>query len=283
MSTFHFGLLCLLLFVSLTILKGFEVDTGLDGTVQFQDSVGKSVRLYNDYTDHSLSVYWKSPEGDNAYILDIRPSSSEVVNTYIGHEFVAEADDSSPVVPKVIRIMNGISEYHFGSTSKRPASKPVPSAQNVHPAVKFMNQKAYNAMAKFRCLAEAIDIWFDDGNTGLYQGSLTVGKEMTLNSYEGHVFFFTRKNDKNHVLARHHITNKQVLYLIEDPDYQTPQEYLDLTNREAQFMAEYYNRTGLHWRHYYGPEGPRGPPVLPMWPGDYVGQKHHVHSNHGFW
>jgi hypothetical protein len=43
---------------------------------------------------------------------------------------------------------------------------------------------------------------YDDGNDGVYQGSLTFGKESTTNTYEGHVFFFTEPGDKSKELAR---------------------------------------------------------------------------------
>ena len=40
---------------------------------------------------------------------------------------------------------------------------------------------------------------------------------------------------------------------------------------------------GNLWRHYYGKDGPRPPPVLHMWAADKIGQKHQVESSEGFW
>ena len=68
-----------------------------------------------------------------------------------------------------------------------------PSNIKIHPAVKFLNQVSTSTSAKFKCLAPAIDMWYDDGKDGSFQGTLTVGKESTINTYEGHVFFFTEK------------------------------------------------------------------------------------------
>lgn len=48
-------------------------------------------------------------------------------------------------------------------------------------------------------------------------------------------------------------------------------------------MNAYYNRTGIHWRHYYDANGPRPPPRLYMWSADYEGQVHSVVSNQGYW
>ena len=43
---------------------------------------------------------------------------------------------------------------------------------------------------------------YDDGSEGVYQGTLTMGKETTTNTYEGHVFYFTEPGDKSKELAR---------------------------------------------------------------------------------
>ena len=41
--------------------------------------------------------------------------------------------------------------------------------------------------------------------------------------------------------------------------------------------------TGIDWKHYYGVNGPRSPPVLYMHKADNIGQVHHVESKEGFW
>ena len=41
-------------------------------------------------------------------------------------------------------------------------------------------------------------------------------------------------------------------------------------------MDDYYNSTGLIWQHYYGPDGPRGPPTMYMWPAKKVSDVHVV-------
>lgn len=40
---------------------------------------------------------------------------------------------------------------------------------------------------------------------------------------------------------------------------------------------------GIAWRHYYGPNGPRPPPVLHMWAADAIGDTHKIISTEGFW
>lgn len=74
----------------------------------------------------------------------------------------------------------------------------------------------------------------------------------------------------------------QVLYIVPDPDNKTPKDLLERSIREQKFMQDYYNRTGVHWRHFYGPHGPRPPPVLYMWPAKEIGEVHKVVSAEGY-
>ena len=75
-----------------------------------------------------------------------------------------------------------------------------------------------------------------------------------------------------------------MLYLIEDDEqHKAPQYILDATQAEIQFMRAYRNKTGIHWRHYYGKNGPRPPPVLYMWNASDVGAVHKVESDQGHW
>ena len=75
----------------------------------------------------------------------------------------------------------------------------------------------------------------------------------------------------------------QVLYLIEDPQNPAPASLRDATYAEFNFMVEYLQRTGMQWRHYYGPAGPRPPPSQYMWPAAHIGQVHSVSSTEGYW
>ena len=74
-----------------------------------------------------------------------------------------------------------------------------------------------------------------------------------------------------------------MLYVIRDKNYPVSQDIIDYTAAEEAYMADYLNRTGLHWRSFYGRNGPRAPPILHMWPAETVGQVHTVNSSHGKW
>ncbi len=75
----------------------------------------------------------------------------------------------------------------------------------------------------------------------------------------------------------------QVLYVIEDPSLTPPRDVALYTRKEVEFNQKYLLEKGIPWRHYYGPDGPRPPPVLFMWPAKRIGDVHAVTSSHGFW
>ncbi len=102
------------------------------------------------------------------------------------------------------------SVYGFGPISTRVNS----SNKTKHPLVKFMNTPTTATSAKFRNLIPTtIDIWYEDGRGGSFQGTLDLGKEYTINTYEGHVFFFTEKGHKDKELARFTIDHNLVSVL----------------------------------------------------------------------
>jgi hypothetical protein len=74
-----------------------------------------------------------------------------------------------------------------------------------------------------------------------------------------------------------------VLYLVEDPNNPPPEPLRRSAHAEVDFNAAYFNRTGLLWRHYFGPSGPRPPPSMFMWPASEIGQTHTVTLRDGYW
>jgi len=286
---------------------------------QQQQSPERSVTFANLYSNQSLSLYWVS----NAKALDagqdtkmqgvfmgqIERGSSVVINTFTGHSFYAtpvtastssseegedeeggtavSADAAAAVTPGRLFITEFRFDYHFGPKTKDSLFVSEESFYarpgGMHPAMKLLYQKSQAMSAKFRSLAPAVDMWYDDGGDGTFQGSLTLGKETTTNTYEGHVFYFTEKDNKKNVLARFTMDKTRVLYLIKDEAHPPSDDLLARTAAEEHYMEEYFNRTGLQWRHFFGPDGPRGPPTLFMWPAKKIGQIHKVKSTHDHW
>jgi prolyl 4-hydroxylase len=172
------------------------------------------------------------------------------------------------------------------STAEAASSRTFVKKSRRHPSVRDIpGPRTTATSAKFRSLSSRpIQIWYDNGTPEMsFQGELISGQETTTNAYQGHVFFFTEKANKKNVLAKHTISADQVLYLVKDPKHPADRLILEKTEREEKFMADYLNRTGRHWRHHYGLDGPRPPPVLHMWPAQEVGQVHRATSRNGYW
>jgi len=154
-----------------------------------------------------------------------------------------------------------------------------------HPHIKILNHRVRATSAKFRSLSSRnLDVWYDNGTPeGTEQAKLTPGMMTATSAYEGNSFFVTVQGNKSHVLNRFTITKERVLYPIYDPEFPADEDTLEHNRREEEFGDEYLRRTGRAWRHYYGPDGPRPPPILFMWPADNVGDVHRVTSNQTYW
>lgn len=157
-----------------------------------------------------------------------------------------------------------------------------------HPqVVKFKGQKSHSVAAKFRSLSKRnLAIYWDDGADGVYQGLLKSGQTTQSNSYEGHRFFFTDQHDKNNVIGMVTIDKDKILNVIRDEEQPLDANHPVMTHtiKEEEYDKEYMAKNdGLRWRHYFGPNGPRPPPTLNMWPADHIGNIHEVNSSNGYW
>ena len=164
----------------------------------------------------------------------------------------------------------------------------------LHPRVRSLNKRSTSVGAKFKSLYhKPLNIWYEDGRGGIEQGLLGPGKETTTNTYEGHVFYFTENalfgGKKGKEVARFTISQKP-LYIVEGPPEDRekirqalPPGVAKLADKEKKFNEQYKKNTGIDWKHYYGPNGPRAPPVLYMHAADYIGQTHTVTSSEGYW
>lgn len=133
--------------------------------------------------------------------------------------------------------------------------------------------------AKFRNFRRAaLDMYWDDSRGGTYSGQVPGLGRTATNTYVGHSFFF---KDKGKEVARFKMGGTN-LYIIEpeawDEETRRSQAYRDALDERA-FMEKYERESGLPWLSYY----PRDPPVLNVWPADYVGQTHVVYSEHGYY
>jgi hypothetical protein len=156
-----------------------------------------------------------------------------------------------------------------------------------HPyVIPIPGQRTTACAAKFRSLSSRImNMWWEDGKGGLFQGTLQPGQESTINTYEGHVFFFTDSKIKEDIISRILITKDMTLYAIEDERFPVAnRDVLEQTRAEMEFNKKYVKENnGVQWRHYYGPHGPRPPPTLYMLPAQQVGQQHAVTTPYNHW
>jgi prolyl 4-hydroxylase len=247
-----------------------------------------SVTFTNTLEDDTLNLYWVGDNGENVLIADIPPASSVDVTTYASHLFTAKPTLSQATIsPPMVTIKPTQLEYSFANAdSSKGGSLPAGFApQTEKPFYRLLNTPSTSASAKFRNIIPAkVDVYFDDGKDGIPQGTLELGMEYTVNSYAGHVFFFTEHKQKHKVLARHTVDPKRVLYIIEDKKRPPPLHMREHIQREEAFMSEYLAKTGREWRHYFSPEGkPRDPPTQFMWPADFEGQQHVVETTEAYW
>lgn len=289
----------------------------LDGDNDYVSYDTVAVEVKNNFVNQHLDIYWVSnTEDEDVLILSLDPLEEKLMNSFVGHKFYAYADAGVIVKPDEITITKGVTSYNFGEAGQEYTSQPIEQStdhvnikkyatnsnrhvhENIegvvefnvrnetrrHPKIKLLNHKTTAMSAKFRCLVpNGIDYYYDDGNDGAFQGVLTLGRETTTNTYEGHVFYFTQKGNKNNIIARFKMIKNQYFYVISDKNNPPPREHQELVNKELKFMEEYYESTGMLWRHYYGPNGPRAPPTLYQWPANNVGQVHQIYSNNGYW
>ena len=295
-----FCLICLLC----RLLAAEEVDVGLDGQ-PLKSTVEKSVEFVSFY-DGVMDLYWTgSTDGraasEKVKIVELYKGTRTKVNTFDGHIFHAESRETGIYAePRKVVITPSQSYYEFAPVESTDSVGEIKKSHKVgyeyeriqrdsnvnhglHPAVTLLHSGTTAMSAKFRSLVSAVDYYYDDGRDGIYQGRLKLGQESTTNTYEGHVFYFTRAGDKQAVLERFKMDKDRVLYVVTDPEDPPPKELQAHTEKELRFMKEYRDRTGLHWRHYYGPDGPRAPPELFMWPAKEIGQVHRVTSREGKW
>ena len=295
-------------------LRNSEVERA----VQFQSEYDETLNLY--WIGNELDGMQEHI--DPVMIVEIPPHGLVHVNTFDYHLFYASKSiDNVRAIPRKISIAPGKDLYVFQpndninsaklSSNKGPSAKQKiieakdddktsitfirPDAEvltrnrdlsvnsGLHPAVTLLHSGTQAMSVKFRNLASGCDYYYDDGRDGIFQGRLELGGESTTNTYEGHVFYFTRVDQKDEVLARFTMHKDQVTYVVTDPKFLPPRHLQEHTDREKEFSAAYRKRTGIHWRHYFGPSGPRAPPVLYMWDAKAVGQVHRVTSEHGYW
>ena len=207
----------------------------IDGSGNTVKSAQFSVRLLNKF-EHAVKLYWDAPgDDDDMFMMEIPKGQEVSVNTFPGHRFYATDLGGSDHLAAVHIGMGR--QYSIGGAVAADAKVPrqeavtTPSGSSVHiredSPISIMGYRTDAMSAKFRCLTPyPIDYYYDDGQGGTRQGSLSLGKETTTNTYAGHVFFFTRAGKKHEVVVRYTMTQARSLYVIMDKNEPPPDTYL---------------------------------------------------------
>jgi hypothetical protein len=307
-------MLIIAIFLASVMYLSTEMSTVLADTV-------KNLKIYNiDETNNAkmrvikiknkfpfpISIFNEESSMDGSFLSIVEPDEAIQVASVNGNVIYASNVDGFERISSIF-IQLGTDQYTFepvDTTSTSKGGQPrIAEANNgndeleyhtfvehrdrPHPAVRSLNRHelASGAMAaKFRSLSgKKINLWYDDGGEGTMQAHLSPGQETTTNTYVGHEFFATYGDNKDEEVCRFRITDDQTLYVINDDIHPAAQHIVDQTRREEKFMADYRNRTGIQWRHYYGLDGPRKPPESFMWPAHSIGDVHQVTSTAGYW
>lgn len=161
--------------------------------------------------NESISLFWGSNADEDAHMFDLEPLETSALNTFNGHSFFATYFAKQKNVITAFSIQDGIDSIIVNPKEERSGSAENDKIHRMLDSpVRLMGLKTKSLTAKFRCLCPALDYYYDDGKEGLYSGSMVLGTEVSTNTYEGHVFYFTEKGNKSNVIARLTMNNKQV-------------------------------------------------------------------------
>lgn len=232
-------------------------------TIQVLDYSGNStygvlkVISIENFFPHAVSLYFQDNEA-KVFISTIESHDKVEVRAADNHVFFATAQNDEERLG-TITIREGVSEYYL-LQQKIAGKLPVPRNEQVkyvldakqterlHPQITLTHSKSLAMAAKFRSLSSRmLDLWFDDGGEGVWEGHLKMGQETTTNTYVGHVFIITVSGKKREEVARVHIVANQVTYVITDKGYPATKKIIDQNAKEERFTKSYYNTTGIHW------------------------------------
>lgn len=136
--------------------------------------------------------------------------------------------------------------------------------------------------AKFRNFRnQRLYKYYDNGTPeGAYNGFIEPLGFSATNSYQGHTFIFRDKKwPSGEEITRITMQKGKYIYIIPPVEewVKEKKEY-KRTMQEKAFMEDYYKRNGQPWLAEYE----REPILLPIWEARYVGQEHHVTTEHGY-
>ena len=248
-----------------------------------------------------LVVYWKNPDsnGENVLMGSLDGGSTMPMNSFTGHTFLLRPAGSI-LNREEVTVRAGQKDYWFDPDSYEMrsnlgAATQLQSTESLELQEKQQNDNLLltfgtSVAVKFRNLSgKRVQLWYDDGSTGVRSSVIKPGGDATTNSYPGHVFCFTEmwlqelpgggdcgitSGMPPGVLGKATVNENDYTYLFDDGSASNAEK--QRWQEELAFDKEYLKQNGRHWVSFY----PRPPPVLHMWDADYIGQVHTITTRH---
>lgn len=214
-----------------TFVRCFDVELNADGdwnSAVAPDNEARSIIVRNTYPDKDVELFWQSPDSnDDVYMFAIYAQESANLNTFNGHNFFVREIGQEERLADTIDVTGKTKFYTIGPNADKGSGYKSKVSDGITPLadkrktvkksvldspLKIIGSRTTAMAAKFRCHCTAVDYYYDDGVDGIFQGSLTLGKETTINTYEGHVFYFTKKDDKSVEIDRYQMREDKVIF-----------------------------------------------------------------------
>jgi hypothetical protein len=254
----------------------------LFATVAAQQDEDKIEAVCRNYHTEAVDVFFTSVDAKlPVKIFTLEPDSAKPLNTFVGHTFFMQVAGTAKKYQ--FKIFGGQTKYYDLMVWGKPAQLNV--LNKIEDAGLYRGKEMFDQARDLCCpiqfvnrYGEDVDIYYDDGRAGVWQGVLRSNKSNCINSYEGHKFFLTRQGDKRKRLLEMSASSEghptRVL-----KSKNMPAHEIERLAKETAWHTEYYEREGRHWLAELG----RPPPKWHMWDAGKVGDVHKVTTEHNFY
>jgi hypothetical protein len=213
-----------------------------------------SIKLVNR-ADGPVELFWDGGGAEHPMGV-IEVAQQLPLDTFVGHTFVVKTKAGKKLSFKVEDVATKF--FEITTDGVKPIKAPPPAKKKKRQGnllARFLGSHS----VKFRNLETfPVHVYFDDHKGGVLQNIIHPGKEIGMNSYIGHSFFFTPTNDKTKKLKEITVNTDEVMYVYE-PKAGTPSHVAFLKDKKKQafikaeraYMDAYKKETGVYWRAVY--------------------------------
>jgi hypothetical protein len=164
------------------------------------------IRFVNKFSSE-VSVYFDDGEA-GMYLFSLKIDEESTIQAYVDQVFYATDSNNGERINS-IKVMRNVYKYYI----QVPVSSVTLNYEHrtrPHPVILPLRQgPSHAAYVKFRSLSgRVVQIWFDNGAGGIYEGQLSPGQVTSTNAYHGHVFYITVKGQKTEIARFTVVPNK---------------------------------------------------------------------------